>query len=268
MGSSVELIKATGEASVLATKERTAKGGLDSVMKLIRDKKADLYKLKEGVCYACGQDLPEDETRTQIIEDDLKLLFKKLDTARSKIDSLDTLRGAMSTRIDHLTKESEKESKAKEQIAKSQELIRLIDENQGQKENEKIQERIKEITEQSLDNKKKIADLEEEHKNVSRKFSIDNWLYRTFLARNGPVAARMNEVACNLLASELNSLAGDIGMYNAAVVTSGKSIEIEVSFRGNEPVRMSQMSGGERKINDILVMIALINIFSDRFGLD
>jgi len=93
-----------------------------------------------------------------------------------------------------------------------------------------------------------------------------SWLYKKLLAKNGKVIESLTLAACNALTLEINHLVGDYALYHAKVVPAARaSIDIEVSFKRGRAVPMGSMSGGEKRLNDILVLIALNNLFSRKY---
>ena len=266
MGASNRMLEATSELSLVEQKEKILDHQVNNTTDEIKNAKQALYMETAGKCSQCEQDLPPNSEALNKTQVQIEKLFKKLDEIRKEKESQRVVKEALQDKNNLLKESLETEQKIKEKTNIDLQIIELIENNAQAANNDNIQNQIQGLGKLMKENKEKLEGLNREHESSSRKASIFNWLHRTLLARSGPVAKEMNSIACNHLADELNSLAGDPKVYSAKVVTD-KNIEIEVSFRGKDPVRMSQMSGGERKVNDIFVMIALINIFSNRYGL-
>lgn len=85
-------------------------------------------------------------------------------------------------------------------------------------------------------------------------------------AKNGVVATKLSESVCVALERKVNSLVADAQACSIRVVPS-KDIDVTVSYRGNRSVSLTAASGGERRLVDALILIALNSLYSDHYNL-
>ncbi len=112
----------------------------------------------------------------------------------------------------------------------------------------------------------KIEKLEPEHKSLSGAVEIGNWIIRRVLGKSGLLVAELNKLAMDLLTREMNEIVGDPKLYRASPVY-GTDPDIVVSFKGEAPETHTGMGGGQKRLTDILVMLAMNNLMSRRYGL-
>lgn len=228
---------------------------LTSDINKTRDK---ITSLKEATCPECGQPVHDDT-----------LLGKY---KQSLVDQAQSLR----TLTDSIRKNGEQLAELKQR----REALRDIED-----ENEKVRDRISDlqrsIRDASRDQKEEIPlsaiekqyeqvlSLRDEAKAEADKLTSEaSDLKRAVkaTAKNGPVATKLSESVCIALESKVNNLVADPASCSIRVVPS-KDIDVIVSYRGNRPVGLTAASGGERRLVDALILIALNSLYSDHYNL-
>ena len=234
-------------------------------MESLRALKENILKAKAGSCFHCGQSLIDDSL--------IESLSEKMQTESQKsislFQSLKEIKpegNRLAIKQHNLEELEKKNDDIAREMAKYKSLLNHINNLPDVAQNEKVKAQLQEIASQIEENNVRLKEADEARSKVSKKIKIMLWMTRTFLARSGPLVAAVNEIACRILSSELNELSLGPEVYVANVV-GGKAPDIEVSFLGQTPMSIEQMSGGEKRVNDIMVMVAIINLFSKRFSL-
>jgi energy-coupling factor transporter ATP-binding protein EcfA2 len=85
-------------------------------------------------------------------------------------------------------------------------------------------------------------------------------------SKNSPVVSKIVAEVFTAMVAGMNDIAGDPSAFSAKAVT-GKSFDIETSFRGEQAVTLDGMSVGERRLVDVLMLFSLNQIYCRHFGL-
>lgn len=217
-----------------------------------------ITSLKEAVCPECGQAVHDDTLLSKYkgsLSDQAGALRNLTTSIRANDDKLAELK----KRRDGLRDIEDKNERIRDQIADLQRSIRDASREQVEEIPLSAIEKQYEQVLTMRDEAKAEADrLAEEASDLKRAVKAT--------AKNGPVATKLSESVCVALESKVNSLVADATACSIRVIPS-KDIDVVVSYRGNRPVGLTAASGGERRLVDALVLIALNSLYSDHYNL-
>ena len=253
------------ELSKFHQKESGLTADYKQSMDSVRALKGNLIKAREGSCFHCGQPL-RDDSMVESLTEKMQAESKKSLSIYQSLKEIKPEGNRLAIRQSEIESLMRKNDEITKEMAKYKSLLSLINNLPDLTLNEKIRAQLLEIATQIEENQASLANVNEAREQIRKRIRIGLWLTQTFLARSGPLVAAVNEIACRELSKELNELSLGPEVYSAKVV-GGKSPDIEVSFLGQTPMSIEQMSGGEKRVNDIMVMVAIINLFSKRFSL-
>ena len=156
--------------------------------------------------------------------------------------------------------------KIREYAKKAQQAIDEVNEYINVSNADLIEAEIKQLAATNKLISEKTERIRSQHSDVETIYKISQWMHDSILSRKGPVASRLTSMSCQLLEDEMNSLSPSIDTFCVKVLP-GTNIDIVASFRRKKGVALSEMSGGERKLTDIFILVALNNLFSKKYRL-
>ena len=228
--------------------------------------KKEIKSLSEGICHYCKQPF-HDEKVLDGSKDALKALAAKLtdvikgsNLVKSELDDLAKQEESLSEEVKIFNKSTLEISSLKDLILKIQDHISADIHDENKVKIKVLKDDVRDLKE-SLESKSRLIPL------LNEMVEVSMWMQKSLLSRNGILIQKLNEISCKALAAEVSDITKDsrIGMR----VETGKSTEVYVKFidKGNE-VSLGEMSGGERRVVDILIMIAINNLFAKRYSLE
>jgi DNA repair exonuclease SbcCD ATPase subunit len=218
-----------------------------------------IKKIKERKCPECGQ-LLKDEN----------LLEKHKKDAENRLEEIAKLEEEEKKSVENLPsfeKEIEKLQKKKD---KSDKLLSIIQETEQLKQRillasvESTKTAV--LKESTKDLEIKKEDLEESLLDFNRTLGTVKFLKDTVFSRSGSMVQELSKYSGRVLETALNELAGDSKLFEASVDVK-KDIDIKVRFKNqNFSVGIGMMSAGQKRFLDILVLLALNKILSNKYN--
>jgi hypothetical protein len=92
-------------------------------------------------------------------------------------------------------------------------------------------------------------------------------LVQKLFVRNSALSSKLVHGVFEAMVDKINELVGDPKLLKATA-SVGKNLDISVSFGGERPVNISGMSAGQRRLVDVLVMLALNSLFEQRYNVE
>lgn len=260
-----ELTRINDKVSSLETLKSNQNVKREALAKEIESLKTKHKTASEGICPTCQQKLTSDDVLKEI-KDNLVIKAKELGTVIDAIKKVDEDLKNLQPEIQTLNDKQQKNTKISTLIDQLSELLQDIEtyvsmssKDDKDKTIQMIKVDIDELFKREKEQNEKLEDL-------VKKELTSKILCQKILSRSGPVAVSMAKSACKSLEFELNHLISNPKLYKANVKV-GKNIEISVSFKEKTLTKLSSMSKGERRLTDILMLIALNNLFSKKYHL-
>ena len=247
---------------------KTANEAMNRCGKSIKELEGMISEAREtGNCPLCKQPISNADDEV------VKGCLEKLDAAQREMDANQEAKRRLEDEGPRVKREKERVQECLDRNAELSErrnkivsIASLIEREESRTGNNLLRDRLARLDEEIASLEEQLAPLEVRRDDLSTRKGLCEWLVKTHLARNGVVMQKLNSLACNSIVAELGMIAPrDMIEFS---LTSGKNTEVKARFKGrNQYVKIGEMSGGERRIVDILLMVALSNMFSKKHRL-
>ncbi len=95
-------------------------------------------------------------------------------------------------------------------------------------------------------------------------YEAQKWIYGTLLKRNGPLINALNVRTRQLLQEQIDQLTSS----ESFSIRVDDNLGISASFLGRDFKNYEKLSTGQERVCDIVMMVALNNLFTKLYGLD
>lgn len=251
---SASLVRLTEQASAMETAAKKAREGQERVK-------------HAGTCPTCNQPLPSPEkllanyaSELRTAEGRMKELKAEAAKVTARISAVEKERAVLLARVQKAEKTQVTAQRYRDMSERiSRHLSKLAESSPV------AQIKAAEETAARLD-----ADMAKKRTLVTA-YSVGveaaSWIARRLLGRSGLLVSALNSTALDALVAEMNQVAGDEAMFHAGAVMKGGNPQVSVSFDGEDPVSHAEMSGGQKRLADIVLMVSLNNLVSRKFRL-
>jgi DNA repair exonuclease SbcCD nuclease subunit len=222
-----------------------------------KSEKKKLVELKSGKCPECGQEYLNQEAIAKS-ESRLSEYTEKMREGKSVVGSLKKEKESVELAISLLQKGIDANSELRFKIKEIRTELKRWEGKQDHSGTIRfLLEREKELLSKLETNK-----LEEERLSLVMQ-QLTTARNRT-LSKGSDLAKRISSEAMRTLEREINSIVGDSDLYEIKIE---EDMSISARFNGGPNTPSGSMSGGERRLTDILLLIATNNVFSSHFGI-
>jgi DNA repair exonuclease SbcCD ATPase subunit/predicted phosphodiesterase len=236
----------------------------DNIQNSIMSVKRQMAKALEGTCPTCNQPVENEDIAWD--------LAKEIDMLEKGLISKEEI-GKLTSESYELQKNTIEFSTAVNNIAEQIQEIRdikdslsVIKSELNKAQGSKVDydalaraeiERMPELVNRNIIEEQKL-------KQLTRLDSAEGWIYSKLLKRNGPLILELNGQTKNLLQKEINDLTEDSGIS----IKIDDKLDLSASFLSRTHKNYDSLSTGQARLIDIVMMIALNNLFTDLYGLD
>jgi AAA domain/Calcineurin-like phosphoesterase len=237
---------------------------VDTIQKDVANKKQALMASLEGKCPTCGQSLLNDSVVTNLSREIESLRAGLPDSALTQ-----SLLAGLNKKDVEIKENEEAINTLKSELEKSQDLetsLYLVRTDIAKAKEGLInyEPLIKAETQNLEKYRADVIQEETRFDTLMRLQDVQNWIHKILLKRNG------------LLMSELAVQGQKLLQDQVDVLTDGESFSVTVeddlsiagSFLGRRKADYNELSTGQARVIDIVMMVALNNLFTQIYGLD
>lgn len=218
---------------------------------------------QKNECPTCHQQLKDDEIARDLME--------KIRSTNSDLQKLFELSERYDEEVERLTaiEAAAKEAATKMVVIKTKyttirDLDRRISNALVEAGAESPEAEIRVLENQIAEIEGRLDVMSDELKGLETKSEYAKSIGKMF-DRNGPVMSQLTVRICHALQYEMNNLTSMSDVFDAKV-TPGKNASIAIRYgKGAKYTAIGALSGGERRLADIVMMVAIINVFSRRY---
>ena len=228
--------------------------------------KDKIREAKSGKCPECGNILEENKHLVTKYDDQMKILQKSLKKEKESYEKNKELYEVLRNKYISVESINKINHKIKMELRDLDLLLEKVESflEKTSLERKETEKQICREEIEKLSKRKQIVSSEKDK--VSEKVRVSKKILSDILSRSGIVATKIAKNVCSSLSESMNLMINDKKIFFSEVLP-GKNIEIRASFNGKKPVSIRGMSGGQRRFTDILIMIALNNMFSKKYQL-
>jgi DNA repair exonuclease SbcCD nuclease subunit/energy-coupling factor transporter ATP-binding protein EcfA2 len=254
------LTERNGISSNINNLQRT----VDTVQKDVANKKQALAASLEGKCPTCGQSLFNDDV--------VNNLTTEIESLRGGLPDTELIKSLLAGLIkkDVEIKENEEAlNTLKSELEKSQDLetslyLVMTDIAKAKEGMVNYEPLIQAETQNFEKYKADITQEETRFDTLARLQEVQNWIHKTLLKRNGLLMSELAKQGQRILQDQVDMLTDG----ESFSVTVEDDLSIAGSFLGRRKADYSELSTGQARVIDIVMMVALNNLFTQIYGLD
>jgi len=245
----------------VAAGQRLADAGtrLRNTRERLVEAEAELEAAKDGKCKACGAPLKDakEHARTHAAGvKDLRAAVKSLEHSVKEADAAVVAARAVA---DEKKSIPDGNAVVKQRIAALQAELRSMPPDKDHAAEVRLHKaNLAEYAARLVEDRAWL----EEHRGLA---ALAKRVKLRYLSRDSAAARELSRLVGKSLEREINKLVGDPRLYHVEV---GEDLSIQARFPGEKDYRCAgEMSSGERRLTDILVLVALNNVFNRYFGI-
>ena len=254
-------------ASEYQTRIRVAQSQLEGLQAQIATVKQRALQAQNNHCPECGQDLPD----TTLLDRLRGRLRRDADEARDRAQRIPQLRAEAAAVAEELAVENValERNAAAELTVRSLRAIELTLSRPQTYDAERaaLRARIDHHTADvaALENKARLA--ADEVAVHAPHYEVLKHIATKMLAKNSAFATALIRSVFEDMVAKVNELVGNPKVFYARAEV-GRTLGMSVSFNGEKAVRVQNMSAGQRRLLDIMVMLAVNALFEQRYNIE
>ena len=250
------------------TQLRVLASNLAGLSNTIESTKGKITQARTNTCPECQQTLPSSDVLDRL----MARLRTDADSMRAQNAGVEPLKGHI-----RFLESSVSEAQVVVDANKSKDLmlraLRAVEAAIVDKEppsdnaRDALRAKIGHITEDITNIEQKIALAKDEVALNAPYYETLKLIAAKMLAKNSALSTRLIHGVFEDMVDKVNELVGNPKVLKAKAET-GKTLGMTVSFGGEKPVRVQNMSAGQRRLLDIMVMLAVNALFEQRYNIE
>lgn len=214
--------------------------------------------LKSGKCYACNQNLSDENLKVslekEIREAAKKLLEYNLESYEESISSLNKKCGELSSLINSYYNYQQATNALDKEENLAQQRLNSLSDNTSY---------INELKKDKIDTEKQLKTVKEEYNTVNNDIECDNYLLNTLLKKDGDFIKELNYSVVKIIQNEIDNLLSDKNIS----IKIDKNLNVVSNFNG-ESLNYENLSNGQSRICDLILLISFNNVFSKLYNIN
>lgn len=253
-------VQCESELRALDVRERTLANQIAEVQASMQATSAALAAARDRHCPTCGQALPEADTRVHDgLLSDLRRSGDRYRQLLASRESCPDDRARLSVARESVLVRARSNEALDAQLRQLRAFLTILSSTADPGQDNRrvvLGEELAAVTAQL-----QVADVELRRAEAAA--ATLSALQQKLFSKNSRLMMRMTASVFEALCARINAMVGDPGLASVDAIV-GKTLDCAVSFGGNKPVHIGGMSAGQRRLLDVLMMLALAGAFARR----